>query len=100
MYDLEFLDTCAGNLWCMFLGVNTMLHGWPASGLVFLSFIIPFTILQFRDSEAFLNNSIASLFTCFVVGFLLFLGGALFWKILLFVLLLLGIFVIIRQITR
>lgn len=100
VYDSTALEACEGALWCMFLAVNDMLNGWLSIGILVVFFFISFTILQVQDSEDFLGNTIASLFAVFVLGFLLFLGEALYWQVLVFILLLLAVFAVIKQITK
>lgn len=100
MYDVDFLDSCAGEFWCMYVGANTMVDGLLSVGLLVFMFFAVFFISNMRNPEQFLDNGIVSLFAVLVIGFILFLGSALMWQILLVVLLLLGMALIIKQISK
>lgn len=74
-YDLTFMDTCGGDIWCQFIGLNSAMDGLVGFGVLLLvwgvAFVITSQIRQdFKDSFTVANFSIL------VISFLFFAGGA------------------------
>lgn len=100
MYDMSFLDSCGADFWCMFVGLNNTLGGALSIALLSFVFFIVLIIRSVVEPDSIIDNLMVSSFASLVIGFLLFLGKALFWEILVIILLIIGVLILIKQIMK
>ena len=98
MYDLDFTDTCVG-FWCYFQGVNSLLNGWLAIGILILIWFIALSIRLVQAPEEYLKAWIIANFSVLIFAFIFFIGELIKGQIIMIPLILLGISIIIKKIS-